>query len=719
MPNRLADSSSPYLRQHQDNPVDWWPWCEEALEEARRQDKPIFLSIGYSACHWCHVMAHESFDDQEVADALNRDFISIKLDREERPDIDEIYMTACQIATGHGGWPLTVFMTPDEKPFFVGTYFPRYSRGEFPGFQTVVTSLASAWRDSKDELIKSAEEFGRALSDTLAKSSSVLPTQPSYDLLDRSIETFHATFDYENGGFGGAPKFPPHAGLRFFLNYASRRHNAGEVDEVVEEYMAQSAHMALLTLEKMALAGIHDHVGGGFHRYATDHLWHLPHFEKMLTDNAQLLHAYHLASSLSEDPRLKSTFDRAASGIVTWLRREMTDESGLFFTALDADSEGEEGLFYTWEWDEIERALGEDADVFRQAFQCLPEGNFLDEATQNVMSRNVLDLADHADFSSQLEKLRIARESRPQPGLDDKCIASANGLLIGALASAGQIEMAARCARVWVDAMADELPHQITGGRASGPAFLDDYAFLADGLLDLFASTENHEWRIAAQKLADRMVERFADQSAPGFWFSEAFESSPLGRTKPALDYATPGPGAVALRVLWRLGMRQEFDRHFPALLGWAQRMPQAAETLLDILLTYIIDAGDEQIESAGPELDAVRVSLSPREIKADADGWGHAMVTLHIPTGQHVNTHEPPAAWLIPTSLKVDGVLGEAGFPEGENDRFEGEVSIPIRLRAKKSTEEFQLTVRFQACTESACKAPEERVLTGVLIVS
>jgi uncharacterized protein YyaL (SSP411 family) len=708
MPNRLADSTSPYLRQHADNPVAWEPWDALSLGRAAAENKPIFLSVGYSSCHWCHVMAHESFEDDQVAASLNSSFVSIKLDREERPDVDEIYMTACQMATGHGGWPLTVFLTPDLKPFFVGTYFPRESRGDFPGFLTIVNNLASAWRDNRAEIETAANEFAAAIQDTTARSRASYPTTPSYVLLDHSIEAFHGSFDYEEGGFGSAPKFPPHTALRFFLNYASRR-DPGE-DQAVREYSSQAGYMALLTLEKMALSGLHDHVGGGFHRYSTDHLWHLPHFEKMLYDNAQLLWTYSFAAELSEDESLRRLFRLTADGIAGWVEREMTAEDGLFYTALDADSDGEEGLYYTWTEDEIREALGDEADLVLRAFQCLPEGNFLEEGGGDVTGRNILHLAEKADFSGILPRLASFRASRVRPGLDDKALAGPNGLMIAGLARAGFVQPAIRCAEVWL--AHEELPHQITRGVASGPAFLDDYAFLADGLVELYMATTDARWLSAARDIANRMVEVFGDK-APGYWFS-GVSSDLLARTKPALDNATPSPNGVALRVLLAVGMREEFERSFSSLLGWAAKMPQAAETLLDVLRAYL----EVETEPVVVESDiAVGAVLTPRRVVAGADGWGHAMVTLSLPAGVHINTHEPPETWLVPTTLRLEGVLGEAGFPESSNDRYEGEVNIPIRIRVPVAEAAFRLVIRYQACTEQACMAPQEVVLEGAII--
>ena len=720
MENRLSGETSPYLLQHKDNPINWQPWDEKALLLARELDRPIFLSVGYSSCHWCHVMAHESFEDQEVADALNKHFVCIKLDREERPDIDEIYMTAVQVATGHGGWPMSVFLTPDLKPFFAGTYFPRSARGGNPGFLNVVHSLAQAWNEKRGEINAAADQFAGALQQMIGRSMYDENAVPSVRLLDEAIQVLHQDFDYENGGFGNAPKFPPHAGTRFMLEYAALRH---AIDTSAEDLMEAAGTMALMTLERMALGGIHDHVGGGFHRYSTDAQWLVPHFEKMLNDNGQLLWCYSLASDLVEDEPLKSLFAAARQGIIDWVRDEMTSPEGLFYAAMDADSEGEEGLYYTWTPAEIHQVLAENADEFIFRYNVVEGGNYLVEHTSMPNGRSIPHLADHRPMTQELLILREVRNARVKPGLDSKCIVGWNGLMIGGLAKAGEVEMAARCADFWVDAFerSGSLPRQYCAGRLSGTGFLEDYAYLIEGLLDLFEATGYEKWRDSAARLAVAQQEKFGDQAHGGFFFIPEDGQDIFGRSRPFLDGANPSPNGSAIRGLVKLNM--EPQKHFQAALPWAQSMPQASETFLTALLYYFVQHPEAQTLEptpvAKPVFENIHVSMSPREINVDKEGWGHAIVTITMPDGLHINSNDPPAKWLIPTTMRVEGVLGEAGFPEPENDMYKGTVNFPIRLRPSNGTEEFQLTVRYQPCTDSECLGPQERVLSGVVIVN
>jgi uncharacterized protein YyaL (SSP411 family) len=731
MPNRLAGETSPYLLQHQDNPIDWWPWSNEALLRAKLEDKPIFLSVGYSACHWCHVMAHESFEDPEVAMALNANFISIKLDREERPDIDEVYMAAVQLASGRGGWPMTVFMTPDQHPFFAGTYFPKMTRHlgngqSIPGFLQVVNGLASAWREDRAKVAEAAAEFAAGVRQVLDRPPVAPAGLPPLDLADNAIEALHPTFDYEEGGFGEAPKFPPHSALAFLLAYAQIREQAGGLDQRIEELMDQAATMSLFTLQKIALGGIHDHIGGGFHRYTVDAFWRLPHFEKMLSDNGLLLSAFSRAATAAEDPLLAEIFGSARDGIVGWVEREMTSPEGLFYAAQDADSpnaEGhnEEGAYYVWSTEEIRTALGEKAEEVIAAYQMIDDGNYAEESTGEQNGTNVLHRISADSYRAELDALLAIRQSRPAPGLDNKCLCAWNALMISGLVQAGRRDMAERAASAWLERFENGLPpHQITKGKAKGQAFLDDCAYLLEALADLAEGAEDDRWEQAAHALADRMMAEFGEDGRGGLFFTGQSGERLLGRTKPAFDAAAPSPNGVAARALVRLGRLTESDRILGGLLGWAERMPEATETLLHagLLRSLIADAEPEAPPVPLADVDAIRVFLNPREITADSEGWGHAIVTIALPEGLHINSASPPARWLVPTTLKVEGVLGEAGFPEPENDRYEGEVNIPVRLRAKAGTAEFGLTVRMQPCTETECLPAREFSMDGVLIV-
>jgi uncharacterized protein YyaL (SSP411 family) len=717
MADRLSNETSPYLLQHLDSPVDWQHWGAAAFEKAAAEDKPVFLSAGYSTCHWCHVMAHESFDDQAVAEALNKDFISIKLDREERPDVDEIYMTAVQIATGQGGWPMSVFMTPDKKPFFAGTYFPKDSRGQMPGFLTLLGGLAASWKERRTEIEETAGQFSDALTKALNQGAPAVESGVTIDLLDAAIPSHHEGFDYEHGGFGGAPKFPPHPGLHFLLRYAGLRPQM-PTDLATEELANQASWMALLTLEKLCLGGIHDHVGGGFHRYTVDDRWHLPHFEKMLSDNGQLLSVLADAARLSEDEELRKLFRSAGEGIVRWANDNLLHD-GLYQTAMDADSEGEEGVYYVWSANDIAEVLGDKAEAFSTAFSIHPEGNFLEEATGEATGQNVLHLQEAGDWSAELEALHAARSHREKPGTDTKAICAYNGLMIGGLARFGEVELAAQCAAKWLDAKgAGPLPRQITAGRASGPAFLDDYAYLAEGLCDL-AEAQGGDWLAKARDICSEMVTRFQDPETGAFFFAADETEVVLARTKPSLDQATPNAAGSAVRALWRCGMKEEAKKAFGAILGWAERIPTASQTLLECLLLMLHEEKVTELElpsNLAFDADQISVTLSPREIAADDEGWGHGLVTIDLPDGIHINSNSPSAAWLTPTTLSVAGVLGEAGFPDSDEDIFDGSVSLPVRLRARDKSTEFALTVSFQPCSDKACFAPISREITGMI---
>src|SRR5688572_22591909 len=376
MPNRLAEETSPYLLQHKENPVEWLPWGDEAFAKAQAEDKPVFLSVGYSSCHWCHVMAHESFEDEEVASILNRNFVSVKVDREERPDVDEAYMTAVQLQSGRGGWPMSVFLTPGRAPFFAGTYFPKQDRAGHPGFLTILRQLDRMWRAEKEEVLQAAESFAESLTQAMET-----PAPTSFRALDRAFvqDAFDravASFDAKHGGFGGAPKFPPHSAIELCLVLS-------RVSSYPEGLRARARQMADLTLEKMVLGGIHDHVGGGFHRYSTDEVWLLPHFEKMLYDNALMLG--NLARASESEP----LFERASGSLMRWIQEDMRTPEGLYCSALDADSEGEEGKYYVWTEEEVQSALGDRADAFLKAHGFDKQGNFLDEATHQKTGANI------------------------------------------------------------------------------------------------------------------------------------------------------------------------------------------------------------------------------------------------------------------------------------------------------------------------------------------
>lgn len=718
MPNRLAQSTSPYLLQHQDNPIDWYEWSEEAFAAAKAQDKPVLISVGYSSCHWCHVMAHESFEAEDVAELLNEHFICIKVDREERPDVDEAYMMAVQLISGRGGWPMTVFTTPDKKPFFAGTYFPKEDRGQYPGFKSLLKQLATLWKTQRSEVLRSANEVAKGLNKALTRPSDSITSTLPLDLFDQCYSSQRSTFDPEWGGFGEAPKFPSHSALNFLLDYAAVR----------EEAAPEAIGMVFATLTRMVLGGIHDHVGGGFARYSTDREWRLPHFEKMLYDNALLLQnlmrAAGLASAIGADGEA-DLFERASIGIIEWLRREMSAPNGMFMSAIDADSEGEEGLFYLWSRAEIESVLGPRAEAFIQAFGIDAEGNYLDEATRQRTGLNLIaPMSDHGpQFRTELQMLFAAREKRERPLTDHKCLAAWNGMAITALAEAGEVSMAQRAAEAWLEAIHTfgELPHQVTDGRCSGLAFLDDYAHMCLGFAALAAATGEKRYFEQANALANEMVAKFADRERNGFFFTTHQHEELFGRTKPSFDQPVPSPNATAVLALVTLGHYEEAEKHLMGVIGWAQKAPSAAEALVHAMLMLVVARSqneDAPVESVLPVQEVkkpvgkVTARLASQEISGDK-----GRVLVSVPEGVHVNTNNPPARWLVPTELRAEGIKISPSYPAGANDRLEGDFEIEFTISADRRPAEFELRLSFQACTDTECLPGDEIVMGGVVL--
>ena len=552
MPNRLAAESSPYLLQHQHNPVDWYPWGDEAFAQARATGKPVFLSVGYAACHWCHVMERESFEDQETADVLNQHFISVKVDREERPDVDQIYMSAVQLLTRHGGWPMSVFMTPEGKPFHGGTYFPPEPRQGMPSFRQVLGAVHDAWMNRRDELESGAGRLTEAIQ---AADSLDLPAAPvTDDDLRRASQALAGSEDRTHGGWGEAPKFPQAMAIEFLL----RRHLAtGE---------ALLLDIADRALHRMARGGIYDHVGGGFHRYSVDAAWHVPHFEKMLYDNSQLARAYLHAWQIGGDRAHRKVVEET----LDWVQREMTHPQGGFFSTLDADSEGEEGKFYVWSLDELREVLGPDVALVADTYDVSARGNW--EGVNVLRRLKDLDvLAYQHDVSTSeiqaaadraLPRLFERRADRIRPGLDDKIITAWNGLMIAAFAEAARAldrdDYAATatsaaefcCAELWRDG--GRLWRTWKDGRARFNAYLEDYACLAEGLLELYQTTFDDRWFAAAQVLADAMLEHFQDPEG-GFYDTSNDHEQLVTRPKNVQDNATPSGGSMAITVLGRM----------------------------------------------------------------------------------------------------------------------------------------------------------------------
>ena len=586
--NRLAHEVSPYLLQHAGNPVDWYPWGADAFDKAAREDKPIFLSIGYSSCHWCHVMEAESFDRHDVADILNEHYVAVKVDREERPDVDAVYMLATQMITGRGGWPNSLWLTPKKHCWYAGTYFPREDAGDQPGFKTVLQLLADVWRNRRDQADAQARKIDEAMKQHVAAAPPPASGPLSYDLLDQATQALHATFDHRHGGFGPAPKFPPHGPLLL----------------LAREYARTGRHQLLdmldATLDAMARGGIRDHLAGGFHRYATDSPWFLPHFEKMLYDNAQLVRAYVEGYRLTG----RETFRDVALETCRWILTELTDQAGGFYSALDADSEGHEGLFYLWPYDELVSVLGRRAaGEFAAAYGACPEGNFAYETAAASPETNILHLPRPLDETARLlgtelpalaarlaaarEKLLAARSRRVRPGCDDKILAGWNALTISSLAFAGKalgepslIAAAERAAKFILHSMFHDgrLLRSWRAGHTRPGACLDDYAFLAAAFLDLHAATGADHWLTHAAALTDTMTALFADPSAGGFFFTPADRTDLPYRLKDPFDQATPSGNAVAVSVLIRLSLALSD----PARLAFAHRALQTFQGLLE-----------------------------------------------------------------------------------------------------------------------------------------
>ncbi|MGQ0644597.1 MAG: thioredoxin domain-containing protein [Elusimicrobiota bacterium] len=678
-PNALIREKSPYLLQHAHNPVDWRPWGEEAFAQAKSRDVPIFLSIGYSTCHWCHVMERESFSDPAIAALLNRNFVPVKVDREERPDVDKIYMTAVQAMTGAGGWPLSAWLTPDLQPFFGGTYFPPEPRWGRAGFPQILERIAELWRSDREKLAGSGREIGRFLEKTLAAGEA--GALPGPEILDRGLEDLAASYDESRGGFGGAPKFPMPVNINFLLRVFARTGNRRPLD------------MAVHTLREMARGGIHDHIGGGFHRYSTDAKWHVPHFEKMLYDNAQIAVNFLEASRASGD----ETLSAPARAVLEYVRRDMTHPDGGFYSAEDADSlpprpgddpaggneetaegrqagnrgsspsssgdEKAEGAFYVWTKEEIVRALGAEAgEIFSYRHGVAPTGNAENDPQGEFENKNILFLARTEEETAQkfgktpqeirrvLEDARRRlfeiRAGRPRPHLDDKILASWNGLMISAFSRAAQIldepahaESAAGAARFLrarlYDAGARRLFRRWRDGERSVPGMADDYAFLIQGLLDLYEAGFDAQWLDWAEELADAMIALFHDPERGGFYMTAPGHDPRLpARAMDDTDNVEPSASSVAALSLLRLARltdREDFSRAAEktlALFGLRmESQPRALPQMLAALDFHhspplqVVLAGDPADPAARALLREIRGVFAPSMTVLAADG--------------------------------------------------------------------------------------------------
>jgi len=641
MSNRLVNETSPYLLQHAENPVDWYPWGEEALQKAKAEDKPIFLSIGYSACHWCHVMAHESFEDGSTAAILNEHFISVKVDREERPDLDRIYMSAVQALTGRGGWPMSVFLTPDGQPFYGGTYFPPVARYGMPSFADVLLAVADAWQNRRQEMVEGGEQLAAAIERQMAVAGGA-----SKDLerrtLDTAFQNLEQGFDSVHGGWGAAPKFPQPMALEFLLRY---HHTTGD---------PQALHVVTHTLDAMARGGMYDQIGGGFHRYSVDDHWLVPHFEKMLYDNAQLARVYLHAWQVTGEPFYRTIVEET----LDYVAREMTSPEGGFYSTQDADSEGEEGKFFVWTPDEVRAVLGDQADPFLSAYEVTGRGNASTGSAHGFEGKNILELTgslgERDSLAGARRRLLEAREKRVHPGRDDKVLTSWNGLMLAAFAEAARAldrddgstelaevyrEVAERNAGFLLSELRtpDGRLHHTwkaspergrRGGVAKGNGYLEDYTHLIEGLLALYQATFDPRWYVAAHELAETMIEHF--RAAEGFYDTSDDHEALIVRPRELQDNAVPSGNGMAALVLSRLGglaveprylelarrmlaPMQEMLARYP--LGFAQWLIAQDYALAHPREVSIV--GDAEAADTRALLDACATAYRPHQIVA------------------------------------------------------------------------------------------------------
>jgi uncharacterized protein YyaL (SSP411 family) len=697
--NRLVGEKSPYLLQHAHNPVDWYPWGEDAFAKARRENKPIFLSIGYSTCHWCHVMAHESFESEDVAAIMNREFVNIKVDREERPDVDRVYMTFVQATTGGGGWPMSVWLTPDLKPFVGGTYFPPEDRYGQPGFKKVLERIAAAWKENHQNIAGQGAKIVDALRESqIGRTETAKTIDPK--VFDEGYEQFSRSYDPREGGFGNAPKFPRPVVLNFLSRFYARSRSSRDGKDALE--------MVLFTLRKMAAGGMHDHLGGGFHRYSVDRYWHVPHFEKMLYDQAQLAVAYLDAFQMTRD----SQFESVGRDILDYVARDMTSKEGGFFSAEDADSpvvagvgdpghsQNAEGAFYVWTEKEIDEALGGGADVFKFHFGVQPHGNAPEgsDPHDEFRGKNILiQRHDIAETAQQFKKsqdeigksLRRSRETlfairakRPRPHLDDKIIAAWNGLMISAYARGAEVlheprylESATRAAKfirtqLWENSR-KILFRSYREGRGNVEGFADDYAFVINGLLDLYQASFDVEWLKFAIELQETQDRLFYDEKSGGYFSTSGKDKSVFLRMKDDNDGAEPAASSIAAINLLRLAQIRDNKE-------WRERVGKTIEAFHATVSSF---------PSAMPQmLVALDYSLSkPRQVviagKIDAPATQALLAEVH----RH----------FLPNTIAL---LAD----EGEGQRYLGEKVEVIRAMSPLDGKPAAYV-----CENFTCKAP------------
>jgi len=751
-PNRLLHEKSPYLLQHAYNPVDWFPWGDEAFLKAKREDKPIFLSIGYSTCYWCHVMEKESFEDPDVAKLLNENFVAIKVDREERPDVDEQYMLATQLVTGGGGWPNTVWLTPDRKPWMAGTYFPQ------PQLISALRQLAQIWKTRRGEVDQQADSLAQAIAGA-GQTPAAGPAALNSKLVDDAVRQVVARFDPRAGGTIGAPKFPPHGALALLVR---QYRDTGDKDLLAP---------ITTTLDAMWLGGMHDHIGGGFHRYSTDARWLLPHFEKMLYDNAQLARAYTDGFLMTR----RAAYRDAVADIFRWIQREMTSPDGAFYSAIDSGEVGQEGAIYVWRSDQIEAVLGrQDAALFAEVYHIEKDGNFVEQRAGERTGANIPHLTESIDatakrhgetpatFAARLagmrEKLLARRLTWPQPRKDDKILASWNGLMIGALAYAGRqldepryTAAATRAAEFVLSTMLRDgtLRRSYRDGEAKLTGYLDDYAYLAQGLGELHRATGDGQWLEQADRLASKLVANFQDEQNGGFYFTTATHEALIVRSKNLGGGGNlPDANGVAAGVLLDLARLEDRPQYFAAakhaltaMAGLMEQSPLTAEHLLLAAAEYlrrpalanapaVVDA--DAIERAGPvniRAYASRANVRPGELFQIA-------VALDVDEGWHLYGANPDAGFLIPSSVSLHAPdalrVGEIVVPEPHRatdailkqalNLYTGRIwfRVPVTVNAAAAPGPVTLTleVKTQPCDDHRCLPPATTTLRISLLI-
>ena len=724
--NRLIHETSPYLLLHAHNPVDWYPWGDEAVELAKKENKLIFLSVGYSTCYWCHVMERRVFSNPEIAAMMNKNFINIKIDREERPDLDEIYMTATQLLVQRGGWPNSVFLTPDLKPFYAGTYFPPTDMPNRPGFPTILDAVHEAWVTREAEVIASANQISNTIEMATSRGFTALNARAlDTSLTTTALDYLRTAYSHAYGGFGNAPKFPSPANLKFLISEYEQKSGL-QTPPTGNETLLK---MVTRTLDMMAYGGMYDQIGGGFHRYSVDAKWLIPHFEKMLYDNAQLAKVYLQAYQLTQAPRYR----RIAEEIFSYIFREMTAPEGGFYSALDAETDAEEGKYYVWTADEIQKILGnqKDAARFNEIYGVDQGPNFEGKSVLYVPDGSAVE-GSVKGLSTAREKLLAARFEREYPLLDKKIIVNWNGLMIDALAYGYQVlgeerylAAASKAAGFILDTMRKpdgELLHTYTAGAVKQDAYLDDYAFLVRGLLRLYEATGENQWLDSARTLTDKTIQLFWDDKNGGFYYTKADAKHLIVRTKKPYDSAIPSGNAVAVKNLLALGSdyREYAEK---TLRCFAESMAQSPSSFMYMhfaLNDYLTSEADQ--DAAAP---AIVTALA--KVKEKNDAVFNVELQLEIAAGWHINANPPGQDYLIPTTVEVDAnasvEIVDTAYPKGRTTRFafsdqplniyEKSLTIPLRLKKKpnvthKKNVPITLKLTYQPCNDTECLFPE-----------